>query len=95
MSLLTVGEPGDSPARCTGCGRLAVGPCARCHTPLCGDCCELTEGGAKPYALCRRCAEAVGGNLTRAWWTVIGWFAVPIGGLALAVLLLHLLFSPR
>src|SRR5689334_20231448 len=44
---------GEEPdARCVHCGRLAVGPCARCDAPVCGDCCVLTDGGARIYAIC-------------------------------------------
>ncbi|GEM_PF-1427951 len=95
VTLMSVGDPGGSPERCVGCGRLAVGPCARCRAPLCGDCCVLTEGGAKTYAICPSCARGGGQSLRRAWWTVIAWFAAPIAVLALLVLLLHLLFPGR
>ncbi|MBN2193962.1 MAG: hypothetical protein JW751_14195 [Polyangiaceae bacterium] len=93
--MLTLGDPGPGHERCVHCGKLAVGPCARCHAPLCGDCCLLTEGGAKTYAICFACAERHGTNLTRAWWHVIGWFLVPIGALVLALLALHVLFPGR
>jgi hypothetical protein len=95
MSLLSVGDTGGGYERCVGCGRLAVGPCARCHAPLCGDCCVLTEGGTKPYAVCRSCARVTGPGLQRAWWTVLTWFAWPVLALVLALIVLHLLFPGR
>jgi hypothetical protein len=82
-----------SPATCIHCGALAVGPCARCDAPVCGDCCVLTEGGTKPYAICLSCDRAGGGELKSAWLGVIGWFLVPIAALALLIVVLALLFG--
>jgi len=80
---------GEEPdARCVHCGRLAVGPCARCDAPVCGDCCVLTEGGARIYAICKGCEGQSGRSLRRAWLTVATWVAGPLALLALAVLLL-------
>ena len=70
------------------CGGLAAGPCARCRLPVCGDCVVLTEGGAHVWAVCTRCDAKSGRSLSRGWVTVIGWFALPIVGLALAVVLI-------
>jgi hypothetical protein len=84
--LLAYGDDGD--ARCVHCGALAVGPCARCEAPVCGDCCVLTTGGANVYAICLGCNERSGKDLRRGWLTVIGWFVTPILGLAAAVFLL-------
>ncbi len=86
---------GDSPARCVDCGTLAVGPCARCRAPLCGDCCVLTAGGTKPYAICRRCEGRVGRSLKSAWWTVAWWLLAPILLLVALLLLLGWLFPGR
>ena len=80
---------GEEPdARCVHCGRLAVGPCARCDVPVCGDCCVLTEGGARIYAICNGCNRRGGRSLRRAWLTVATWVAGPLVLLTVAVLLL-------
>jgi hypothetical protein len=79
----------DEPdARCAFCGKLAVGPCARCDAPVCGDCCVLTDGGARVYAICLGCDRRGGRSLRRAWLTVGAWIAGPLVALTLAVLLL-------
>ena len=84
-------EVGGGPsARCVECGVQAVGPCARCHEPVCGDCCVITEKGAKPWAICLTCDRTGGRSLAGGWWRVIAWVAGPIAVLALAVLLLEL-----
>ncbi len=87
-------DGGGSPARCIRCDALAVGPCARCREPVCGDCCVLTEGGARIWAICMGREERGGGSLRRGWVTVVGWIAVPILGLAVVVALLAL-FTAR
>lgn len=80
---------------CVICGGLAVGPCARCELPVCGDCCVLTEGGAKTYAICLRCEKGAGRSLRAAWLGVIGWFLLPIFFLIGVLVLLVWLFGPR
>ena len=89
--LQPVGE--DGYARCTFCGRLAVGPCARCHVPVCGNCCTLTEGGTRPYAICLECDRQGGHTLQTAWLTVLWWFLGPILLLAGLLLLIGMLFG--
>lgn len=79
---------GDSDARCVHCGALAVGPCARCEAPVCGDCCVLTRGTTRVFAVCLGCNERAGNDLRRAWRGVLGWFLAPIVALAVAVVLL-------
>ena len=81
-------DGGGSSARCHRCGALAVGPCARCHDPVCGDCCVLTEGGARVWAICLACEDRGGRSLRRGWGAVIGWIAVPILVLAILVAIL-------
>jgi hypothetical protein len=61
---------------------IAVGPCARCRTPVCGDCCELTEGGATTFAVCTRCVRRGGATLSPAWRGLMGWLAAIILALA-------------
>jgi len=87
---LAGGDDGDA-ARCVGCGAQAVGPCARCHSPVCGDCCVLTDGSAKTWAICLDCDRRSGRSLGRGWLQVIAWVAGPIVVLAALVLLLELL----
>jgi hypothetical protein len=78
----------DAPARCFVCGGIAVGPCARCRRPVCGDCCELTSGGARTYAFCLGCRKAGGASLASGWWSVVLWMSVPVVLAAVVVLLL-------
>ncbi len=85
MGQLASHDDGPPIARCVRCHAVAAGPCARCREPVCGDCCVLTEGGARVWAVCLACADRGGTSLRRAWWRVIGWIAGPI--LALAALL--------
>lgn len=89
-SLLSSGEP--PAARCKLCGKPAVGPCARCRGAVCGDCCELTEGGATTFAVCLTCARRGGTSLAPAWLGLLGWLALIVlglAGVALAVALLR------
>ena len=78
----------DRDARCGHCGDPAVGPCARCEIPVCGDCCVLTEGGTRRYAICVICDGRSGRSLRGAWVSVLGWVAAPLVALALAVAML-------
>jgi hypothetical protein len=45
---------------------------------VCGDCCVLTEGGARVWAICLSCEDRGGRSLRRGWIAVVGWIAVPI-----------------
>lgn len=87
-SLLSSGDDGGF-VPCAGCGALAAGPCARCQKPVCGDCCVLTEGGARIWAICLACEDRGGRSLRRGWSMVLGWIALPIAALALLVGLLE------
>ena len=78
----------DGDARCVHCGATAIGPCASCNRPVCGDCCVLTEGGARVYAICLGCNRHSGRSLRRAWLMVVAWVMGPLLILALAVVLL-------
>ena len=82
---------GGGVARCVRCGAEAVGPCATCRSPVCGDCCVLTEGGARVWAICLGCEDRGGRSLRRGWAMVLGWIALPIVALAILVALLELL----
>jgi hypothetical protein len=68
---------------CAACGGLAAGLCARCHKPVCGDCCVLTTGGATPWAICHACERSGGASLSRGWLVVLGWILKPIAVLLL------------
>lgn len=68
----------DSPERCRLCGALAAGPCARCGRPVCGDCCELTTGGVRTFAVCLGCARRGGTSLAGGWWRVLAWVGLPV-----------------
>ena len=62
----------DDGARCKVCAALAVGPCARCAAPLCGDCCVIVRGRATPYAVCPSCAKPAA-TLGAAWNGLVVW----------------------
>jgi hypothetical protein len=82
---------GGGVARCVRCGAVAVGPCASCHEPVCGDCCVLTEGGVKIYAICLACEDRRGRSLQGGWGGFLRWLAVPmVALLALVALLTYL-----
>jgi hypothetical protein len=58
---------------------------------VCGDCCELTQGGATTFALCLTCVRRGGASLAPAWRGLVGWLALIVLGLvALAAALLAL-----
>lgn len=86
---------GDGPAdaRCVSCGALAVGPCARCRNPVCGDCCVLTTGGTTTFAICLACERRGGSSLSGGWSVVLGWILKPILGLFVALVVLYFLFG--
>lgn len=86
-------DDSGSPATCVHCGALAAGPCARCEAPVCGDCCVLTEGGTRPYAICLGCESSGGSSLTSAWLGVVSWFVLPIVGLVALLVVLALLLG--
>jgi hypothetical protein len=85
-SLLSSGDPPS--ARCSHCGAVAAGPCARCHRPTCGDCCELTEGGATTFAVCLACVKHGGKSLAGAYRDLLLWLGTGILGLAAIAALL-------
>jgi hypothetical protein len=84
---------GGGDARCALCGALAVGPCARCRAPICGDCCVLTTGGLTTFAICFRCERRGGASLGPGWAQVIGWFMFPIAALLAALIALQWLMG--
>ena len=80
-SLMSSGDPPVT--RCALCqARDAAGPCARCRRSVCGDCCELTDGGATTFAICLTCVKRGGSSLAPAWFGLLAWLAVIIVGLA-------------
>ena len=86
-------DGGVPAARCKICQRRdAAGPCARCKAPVCGDCCELTTGGATTFAVCLGCSKRGGSSLTSAWLGLLGWLAlviVALVGVGVAIMLLR------
>lgn len=82
MFLLTPSSIGGAPdAKCKLCTRNAVGPCARCRAPVCGNCCELTDGGATTFALCLTCVKRGGSTLAPAYRDLLMWLGLVILGL--------------
>ncbi len=86
-ALRTVGD--DGPERCTFCPAEAAGPCASCHKPVCGDCCTLTEGGARTWAICLDCDRKEGRSLSGAWRGLGMWLVAILVGLAALVALIE------
>lgn len=84
---------GDGDARCALCPALAVGPCARCRSPICGDCCVLTTGAVTPFAICLACKRRAGPSLAAGWLRVLGWIVLPILVLFAAVVALYWVFG--
>jgi hypothetical protein len=74
----------DGATRCTFCPRDAVGPCASCHRPVCGECCTLTEGGLKTWAVCLECDRKKGRSLSHAWMGIGLWLVGVLVALAAA-----------
>jgi hypothetical protein len=83
----------DGPiARCKLCGKPAAGPCARCRAAVCGDCCELTDGGATTFAVCLACVRRGGTSLAPGWLRLLGWLALillPLVAIAAGLVLLR------
>jgi hypothetical protein len=84
----------DGPERCSFCPRDAAGPCASCARPVCGECCTLTEGGVKVWAICLECDRKKGRSLDSAWGG-FGLFLVGILAVLAAVVLLLEWLSSR
>jgi len=55
----------------------------------------LTSGGNTTFAICLKCERRGGSSLSAGWWHVLGWFAKPILGLLVALIVLYLLFGDR
>jgi hypothetical protein len=91
--LLQHADGSGGEATCKHCGAKAVGPCARCHSPVCGDCCVLTEGGQTVFAICLGCDKRGGRSLFSGWVLVLAWIGVPIAVLAAIVALIHVFTS--
>jgi hypothetical protein len=72
---------------CRLCGAPATGPCARCRAPICPDCCELTEGSIKMFAVCKSCARTGATTFTSGWRDLVFWVVlVGLGAGLLGVL---------
>ena len=83
-------DDGGVPVRCAICGGQAAGPCARCRRPVCGDCCVLSEGGVRTWALCLGCERRGGRSLAGPWVRVVGWVLGPVLAVLGLLLLLRL-----
>ena len=81
-------DGGGPLARCKLCGKPAAGPCARCRATVCGDCCELTEGGATTFAICLTCVKRGGSSLRSAHLGLLAWIGLVILGIGAVVALL-------
>ena len=87
--LLVAGD--DGPERCAFCRNEAAGPCASCARPVCGDCCTLTEGGVRTWAICLECDRKKGRSLRSAWGGLLAFIgAILLTLTALVALLAYL-----
>ena len=86
---------GDDDAKCVICGVMAVGPCARCHDPVCGDCCVIVDGKAMKFAICLRCERRGGRSIGGPWSSLLVWLGGILLALAAATALLAWLTSRR
>ncbi len=93
MSGLSPVDGGLPTARCAICQRRdAAGPCARCRRSVCGDCCELSTGGATTFAVCLSCVKRGGASLSHAWLGLVAWLGlivVAFVGIGLAIMWLR------
>jgi hypothetical protein len=78
----------DGPTRCSFCAQEAAGPCASCGRPVCGDCCTLTEGGVRVWAVCLACDRKKGRSLSGAWGGLVVWLVGILVVLAAATALM-------
>jgi len=62
---------------------------------VCGDCCTLTEGGAKTWAVCLDCDRKGGRSLASAWRGFLVWTVIVLVGLAAATALMGWIASKR
>lgn len=60
---------------------------------ICGNCCTLTEGSAKVWAICLECDRKKGRSLAPAWVRLVLWLMVPLALLAAATILMGWLAS--
>lgn len=60
---------------------------------MCGECCTLTEGGVKVWAICLECDRKKGRSLLGAWGGLLGFIGAILAALAAVVLLLAWLSS--
>lgn len=70
------------------CGAPAAGPCASCHEPVCGNCCTLTEGGTKVWAICLDCDWRGGRTLKFAWRGFLLWLLAIVAVMALVAVVI-------
>ena len=60
---------------------------------VCGDCCTLTEGGTRIWAVCLDCDRKKGRSLSGAWRGFGVWMLALLLGLAIVVALLEYFLS--
>ena len=60
---------------------------------VCGDCCTLTEGGTRVWAVCLDCDRKKGRSLSGAWRGFGVWLLLLLVVLALVVYLLERFFG--
>lgn len=81
----------DGDERCAFCGKVAAGPCASCRRSVCGDCCTLTTGSVRTFAICLECDRKKGRSLASAWAGIGGMLLAILALLALVVVAIELL----
>jgi hypothetical protein len=60
---------------------------------VCGDCCTLTEGGVRTWAICLECDRKKGRSLTGAWSGLLTFVLTILAVLGAVVALLAWLSS--
>lgn len=56
---------------------------------VCGDCCTLTEGGTRVWAVCLDCDRKKGRSLSGAWRGFGVWMLALLVGMAILVAVLE------
>jgi hypothetical protein len=62
---------------------------------VCGDCCTLTEGGTRVWAVCLDCDRKKGKSISGAWGRFGLWMLALLVGLAAIVFALERCFPNR
>jgi hypothetical protein len=56
--------------------------------PVCGDCCTLTRGGVRTWAICLECDRTKGRSLSPAWRSLLVFLVAILAAMTALVALL-------